>query len=60
MIRGCAFAPALEHGNNSNNKENDGADAEDLQQHDRTPLSFPRAVNPENRIDTAATCQCAQ
>jgi hypothetical protein len=34
----CAFAPALEHGNSSNEKQYDRDDANNFQQHDPTLL----------------------
>jgi len=34
------FAPALEHGNQSNEEQNDGATGKNLHQHDMSPLSL--------------------
>ena len=33
FVRGCAFAPTLEHGDDSNDKEQDGDHGENLEPH---------------------------
>jgi len=46
MIRRCAFAPALEHGNDSADEQYDCGRAKKLQQHDRTPLRAAKITRP--------------
>jgi hypothetical protein len=40
-LRNCALAPTLEHGNQSNEKQDDSATGENLQKHDLSPPQLP-------------------
>jgi len=58
-ITNSAFAPALEHGNHSNKKQNDRTCGENFQ-HESVPFTSNRFFWNDARNDTAATLRPLQ